>query len=255
MIKTHIKWTQAIAVLIAANLVPAVGVVSYDWDLFSLIFVYWLENGVIGVFTVLKMLTTYSELSQGEVKSARVRRSWYREAGRYRFNWFVLILVAFFLIHYGLFWMGHWEGLVMLFGDNLRSHMQHYREHTGLLYTLLGLVLSHGVSFRRNYIQQGERMRMDVPILMFVPYRRVWGLHLIIMLVAGVVDLAGGSRTGLLMLIVVKIVADIFAHSYERASCAEEEVEEGASGSQGIHRKGKHKANTTLQVTSQKRRT
>jgi hypothetical protein len=214
MIKTPFKWTQAITALIMANVLPAVGVVAWDWDLFAILFVYWLENGVIGVFTVLKMLTASPEMGQN--KDPSVWCAWYRQAGRCRFNWLILAMVAFFIIHYGGFLYGHWQGLVMLFGDDLRSQMQQFRGQTGLLYTLAGLILSHGFSFARNYIGRGERKRMVVPILMFVPYRRVFGLHLIIMFVAGAVDLAGASRTGLLVLIVVKIVADVFAHMYER---------------------------------------
>ena len=225
--KTHFQWSQTITVLVAANLVPAVGIVSWDLDLFSLLFIYWLENGVIGVFTVLKMLTSYPEM--GLNRDPSVWCAWYCKGGRNRFNWLILAMVAFFLIHYGGFLYGHWQGLVMLFGEDLRSHMQQFGEQNGLLYTLLALILSHGLSFVRNYIGRGERKRMVVPILMFVPYRRVVGLHLIIMFVAGAVDLAGASRTGLLILIFVKIIADVFAHMYERESCAEEDAEDAAS--------------------------
>lgn len=236
MIKAHIKWTPAVGCLIAANLLPVADVLSCDWDLFSLLFIYWLENGVIGVFTVLKMLTTYADC-QG--REPAIWCAWYRKAGPCRFNPLVLVMVAFFLIHYGGFWIGHWSALAMTFGDNLRSYMQHGRERTGLLYTLLALVLSHGFSFVRNYIVHGERKRMLVPILMFVPYRRVVGLHLIIMLLAFVLMKANASRTGLLVLIVVKIIADIFAHLYERESCAEEDVERNASDTQRLRSKKK----------------
>lgn len=233
MIKTHIKWTPAVGCLIAANLVPVVDVLAYEWDLVSLLFLYWLENGVIGVFTVLKMLTTYADC-QG--REPAVWCAWYRKTGPCRFNPVILVMVAFFLIHYGGFLLGHWSALASMLGDNWRNYMQHGREHTGLLYTLLALVLSHGFSFVRNYIGHGERKRMVVPILMFLPYRRVVGLHLIIMLLSFVFVVMEISlaRTGLLLLIVVKIVADIFAHLYERDSCAAEDVQTQAYGSQRV---------------------
>lgn len=36
---------------------PIVGVLFFEWQLFPLILLYWLENVVIGVFNAFKMLT------------------------------------------------------------------------------------------------------------------------------------------------------------------------------------------------------
>jgi hypothetical protein len=41
--------------------VPVFGVLWLGWELFPLVFVYWLENGVIGGFALLKMLTTFTD--------------------------------------------------------------------------------------------------------------------------------------------------------------------------------------------------
>ncbi|MCA1804108.1 MAG: DUF6498-containing protein [Xanthomonadaceae bacterium] len=46
----------ALALLVAVNLIPIVGVLWLDWDLASIIILYWLENLVIGFYTILKML-------------------------------------------------------------------------------------------------------------------------------------------------------------------------------------------------------
>jgi len=43
--------------LILANLIPIVGVIWWDWDIFGVVALYWLENVMIGVFNILKMLT------------------------------------------------------------------------------------------------------------------------------------------------------------------------------------------------------
>jgi hypothetical protein len=39
--------------LIAVNLIPLFGVL-FGWSLFSIMFLYWIENGVIGFFNVFK---------------------------------------------------------------------------------------------------------------------------------------------------------------------------------------------------------
>jgi hypothetical protein len=46
----------AVASLVLANLVPLAGVVWFGWSVRTVLIVYWLENGVVGAFNVLKML-------------------------------------------------------------------------------------------------------------------------------------------------------------------------------------------------------
>jgi hypothetical protein len=40
--------------LIAVNLIPLFGVLFFGWSLFSIMFLYWIENGIIGFFNILK---------------------------------------------------------------------------------------------------------------------------------------------------------------------------------------------------------
>jgi hypothetical protein len=42
--------------LIAANLVPIYGVVFLGWEVFPLLLLFWLENLIIGMYNVLKMM-------------------------------------------------------------------------------------------------------------------------------------------------------------------------------------------------------
>ena len=70
-------------VLVAANLVPLAGVLFWGWDAFALIALFWMENVVIGVFFVLRMLAL----------DPRDPALW---AGK-------LFMVPFFCFHYGMF--------------------------------------------------------------------------------------------------------------------------------------------------------
>src|SRR3954453_9162906 len=45
----------AALLLLAANLIPLVGVLVWDWDAFVLLMLYWLENAVIAFWTVLRI--------------------------------------------------------------------------------------------------------------------------------------------------------------------------------------------------------
>ena len=42
--------------LVGLNLLPAAGVLFWGWRSFDLIFLYWMENLVIGAFTLLRMV-------------------------------------------------------------------------------------------------------------------------------------------------------------------------------------------------------
>jgi hypothetical protein len=74
----------AVVSLIAANLIPLIGVLSGQWNLLSLMVLYWAENGVIGVYCIPKIIL--AGRGSGVAK------------------W---ILVAFFIVHYFSFWLGH----------------------------------------------------------------------------------------------------------------------------------------------------
>ena len=51
----------SVLALLAANLYPVVGVVFLGWDAFYLLILFWMENLVIGFYTVIKMLLVSRE--------------------------------------------------------------------------------------------------------------------------------------------------------------------------------------------------
>jgi len=47
----------AAALLVLFNLVPLAGVLWLGWDLLLILALYWVENGVVGVINILKILS------------------------------------------------------------------------------------------------------------------------------------------------------------------------------------------------------
>ena len=100
-----IGWLQALSgrywraptviALVAANLIPLYGVVHWGWDLFVLMTAYWMETGIIGFFTAVRMAIV----------------------GR----WVAVVMVPFFCIHFGGFMAGHFFFLWALFADEARA--------------------------------------------------------------------------------------------------------------------------------------
>ena len=54
--KARMPGRRTIALIIPLNLLPMAGVLLWDWRAFDLIFLYWMENLVIGAFSALRML-------------------------------------------------------------------------------------------------------------------------------------------------------------------------------------------------------
>ena len=146
-----------------------------------------------------------------------------------------LVLIPFFLFHYGMFTLVHGVFVVALFSPVFQQTPTNpadfgswtyflgvLREHlpAGVLVGLAGLVASHGVSFFSNFIGQGEYRRTDVDALMMKPYGRVILLHLTVLASGFIMLTIGVSQLGLAVLVLLKIGMDLRAHWTERKRLA-----------------------------------
>ncbi|PAP78471.1 DUF6498-containing protein [Rubrivirga marina] len=169
--------------LVVANLVPLVGVLFFGWSLFGVMWLYWAENGVIGAFALLRILTA------GEGHGQK------------------LVMAPFFAVHFGLFWTVHGVFVVSTFGDDVGLW-----DPTLQVEGLVALVLSHGASFVLNYLARGEWKTTTPGAEMFKPYGRVVLLHLVILLGGFLVGLSGSGVLALAILVVLKTGLDLAVH-------------------------------------------
>ena len=91
--------TRAVVALLIANAIPLVGVLILGWSVWTILILYWLENGVVGVFNVLKMTRAEGPTVEG---SAR-----WRVNGRPADQLTRAEMIPFFIMHYGIFWLVH----------------------------------------------------------------------------------------------------------------------------------------------------
>ena len=45
----------AVIALLFANAIPLLGVLFFGWNVWTILIVYWLENGIVGAFNIAKM--------------------------------------------------------------------------------------------------------------------------------------------------------------------------------------------------------
>jgi hypothetical protein len=195
-------------VLVAANLLPLIGVLFWGWDVFPLLALFWMENVAIGVFFILRMICA----------DPQDPALW---AGK-------LLMVPFFCFHYGMFTAIHGVFVFSLFGGkaydvpglSVLEPAARAAADYGLWLPLAVLVASHLFSFLWNYLYRGEFRRARLAELMSKPYGRVVVLHLTIIL-GGFGAMALGSPVwALLLLLAFKIGLDLRAHIKEHSAPA-----------------------------------
>lgn len=193
----------SVLALLAANLVPLAGVFLFDWEVFPLLLLFWFENVIIGFFNALKMLFA---------------------APDQKFQWAAkLFIVPFFCFHYGMFTFVHGVFVMALFGGGPRRAFPgagtFFNEmlEQKLVWAVLGLFVSHGISFAHNYLLGGEFRRAGLQSLMTQPYGRIVVLHVTILLGGFLMMALKSPALGLVLLVALKILLDLRAHLAERA--------------------------------------
>lgn len=180
------------------NAIPLYGVLAWDWRIFDLIFLYWLENLIIGGFVLVRFVI-------------RPFSHW--------IEWLLLgFLVPFFCVHYFGFCYGHGSFLLGMFGDEAVSGLANTRipgviwpliEKQQLLMPVLGLVMLHLFDWVRDVREQGLGSA-NIKELMIAPYRRILVLHITIIVGAFVLGVLNDPLWGLVLLVVIKTVSDFY---------------------------------------------
>jgi len=192
--------TWPVLAAIAINLVPLAGVLFWGWSAFALIFLYWLENVVIGVRTLASMIANAAVVGG--------------------INWLgALFFGAFFTFHYGLFCFGHGIFVVALFGgqtavigdtmlDLVGAALALFAQQSGLLIGFASIVFWQLVQFGL-FIARGEVRRVNLLELMGAPYPRIIALHATIIFGGFLLLLLNQPVWGLAVLSLVKMTWDI----------------------------------------------
>lgn len=184
--------------LIAANLVPFAGVLLGQLTLGEVMVLFWSESAIIGFFTALKMAV----------------------AGK----WAALFAVPFFMGHFGGFMAAHFMFVYGVFLDGFAAGGPEPGVRaalTGLFVplwpALAALFASHGVSFAVNFLGQREYAGATVQNLMAAPYKRIIVMHVTIIFGGWLSMLLKTPAPALALLILLKIAADLRAHTREHA--------------------------------------
>jgi len=198
--------------LIVANVLPLWGVLFLGWDAFLIVLLYWAENIAIGFYTVLKIVFVKAPSPKDQLSK--------------------LLIIPFFIIHYGGFTAGHGFFVLSIFkkGGKLSISGEEWpcflvfvqlllnvmRQAYSIIpanmkYVLLALFVSHGISFVYNYLLKGEYAVAKVAS----PYGRVFVMHIAIIGGAFLAEQIGSPVAVLFVLVVLKTIMDVALHLRE----------------------------------------
>jgi hypothetical protein len=84
-----------------------------------------------------------------------------------------------------------------------------------IVFVLACLFISHGLSYRLNYIGRGEYLRTTAAQQMFAPYGRLVVLHITIIFGAILIGMTGAPAAAIVVLVLLKIALDLGLHLAE----------------------------------------
>lgn len=187
-----------ITLLIILNAVPIYGVFHWDWKSFDLIFLYWLENLIIGVIMILRILTRrYSH----PVELAMP-----------------LFMAPFFSFHFGMFCYVHGMFVVGLFGTGLTGELAGLDipeiivpliEARHLFWPVMALLAFQVIDWMRDISERGFGSD-SIKEITTAPYRRIIVLHITILASGFALGALNEPLIGLLVLIAFKTGMDIY---------------------------------------------
>lgn len=196
----------SLVLLVAANLLPLVGVFLWDWDVFFLLLLFWCENVVIGLFGIARLIVA---ANNDTIKEG-------------------LFLPLFFVVHYGGFMFGHFMVLFGMYSSNVEElgnsaqPADYYRlvlENFNWI-AVAAIFVSHGWSFVENYMGRSEHERLSPMQAMGLPYKRMFITHVALILGGVFLIERGQPLGGLVILILLKIGLDVTFHRREHRQLA-----------------------------------
>ncbi len=197
--------------LVFANIVTIVLAILGNWDLATVMFIYWAQSIIIGIFSVVSILGADTAALGADLQKPIDERGG-SEKITPRFVWtYKCIMAGFFTLHYGLFHWGYYTFIV----------------ESGLFGTVNfadpGIWLSCGLFFANHlyshitFRHQGPKNAGYVNEQFFTPYRRIIPMHLTIIfgsIVIFALEIFGITSTlpVLVLFLLLKTYSDISAH-------------------------------------------
>lgn len=203
--------TYPVVSLIFANIVTIVLAIFGSWDLATVFFIYWAQSVIIGVFSVVSILSADTMAIRGDLQRPIDERGGTEKVTPGFARFYLCIMAGFFTLHYGLFHLGYYFFIVdsSLFGTvNLADPG---------IWLVCGLFFANHLYSHITYRHAGPKDYRFVNENFFSPYGRIIPMHLTIIfgsIIILAMQILGLTTTlpVLVLFLILKTYSDINAH-------------------------------------------
>jgi hypothetical protein len=196
--------------LIAANVVTIALAILGNWDLATVMFIYWAQSIIIGVFTVISLLGVDTKALGADLSKPILDRGGTAVSTRY-VVFYKCCIAGFFCLHYGLF---HWAYYALIVESGIFGTVNF--SDPGIWLSCGLFFVNHLYSFM-TFRNTGPKGAMDINEHFFTPYRRIIPMHITILfgsMIIFALHIAGITTTMpvLILFLLLKMYTDITAH-------------------------------------------
>ncbi|HPS58556.1 MAG TPA: DUF6498-containing protein [Spirochaetota bacterium] len=211
------KGFTSLILLVAANSLPVIGVIFFNWHPIVLLIIYWAESAIIGIFNLVMMFI-----------SGIIEKDVFSPSGA----GLAAIFCPFFLFHYGIFMLVHGVFIAVMYMIVSTGSLSGSGESEFELITVIKLLspqewtlrgffksefsavvalfINHLISFYMNFIRIKEYNYTTPPDYMLRPYKRIVVMHITILLGFFTIFISGLRGAGVVIIwVALKVLADL----------------------------------------------
>ena len=184
--------------LIMSNLILIIIALIEDWELIIILFVYVIQSIIIGIFNMIRIISlkdfSVNGMQPPSTKSTKTSTA------------------LFFGFHYNFF---HFVYFMFVFPETYELLSNNLLEIISVIAMIILFLINHYYSFRYNKERDLKR-KIKISKLMFLPYARIFPMHLTLFIAAATMDIGVvGSKIALLSFLLLKTAADVVMHVIE----------------------------------------
>ncbi len=191
----------------AANLVSLFGVAVLNWDIFSIIILFWSETIIVYLLIIIKMATSaaYRNQRRENTKYSAIGAAILYFLSYIVISWVILISLAPPPAH---------TSFPIAVSPEFLSFSSFGAAFTQSAIGILAFLISHLISFFVNFLWRKEYASIEFSLMTKIPYKR-FGAGKFAILIGAIVAYAINSPIPFIPVIIIKIVLDAAAHSDE----------------------------------------
>jgi len=208
--------TPPVITLLCSNIITIVLAVAGNWDAATVLFIYWAQSIIIGIFTVISLIRADTAALTADISQSAEGNVSVGMMNRYFARYYKYFIAGFFTFHYGLFHVVYYEFIVDsgFFGVVDFSSPE--------VWASCGLFFVNHL-YSSLYYRHDERKGGGYIAEEFTyPYSRISPMHLTIIfgaIIVSVLSAAGIESTlpVVVLFLVLKVYADLIMHIKKHA--------------------------------------